>query len=79
MPVNREAVNEALKAIVANREQKALNYAVNYARYGLAIVSTEDEDELRIQLLYVLSNITHWRGPIAQQVRLTLKQAIGDR
>jgi hypothetical protein len=67
-------VKEALQAIVDNKDSKALNYAVNYASYGLSIT---DERELRVQVLYVLNNITAWRGETAKEVRKTLKQFCG--
>ena len=60
---------EALALIVKHRNEKALNWAVNYARAGLAM-SGED---LRVQCLYVLNNITHWRGEVAKSVRQILK------
>ena len=30
-------------------------------------------EELRVQLLYVLTNMSHWRGEAAKEVRKTLK------
>ena len=66
-------VHEALQTIVENRELKSLNYAVDYARAGLRM--REGTIQLETQLLYVLSNITHWRGPLAKEVRETLKEA----
>jgi len=52
-------VTEALQLIVDNAENPALNYAINYARYGLGIT---DPEELRVQCLYVLNNIGGWRA-----------------
>ena len=52
-------VTEALQLIVDNAENPALNYAVNYAQYGLSIT---DPEELRVQCLYVLNNISGWRA-----------------
>ena len=65
-----EQVKAALQTIVDNADAPALNYAVNYAKYGLTI---EDSEEMRGQVLRVLGNITHWRGETAKQVRATLK------
>ena len=63
-------VHEALREIVENQKEPSLNYAVNYALYGLGL---PDGEELRVQCLYVLNNISRWRGPLATEVRATLK------
>ena len=63
-------VQEAMTEIVKNRNEKSLNYAVEYARYGMGLPEGE---ELRVQCLYVLNNISRWRGPVAKEVRETLK------
>ncbi|MEM2125022.1 MAG: hypothetical protein QXQ53_01330 [Candidatus Methanosuratincola sp.] len=67
-------VHEALQAIVNNRHEKAVNWAVNYALYGLTLPEGE---ELRVQCLYVLNNISRWRGELAKEVRATLKKYAG--
>ena len=61
--------DDCCRAIIRNREQKALNYAVNYARAGIGMTGRE----ARTQALYILGNITHWRGDEAKQVRASLK------
>ena len=53
-------VTEALQLIVDNQDQPALNYAVNYAKY--AINMDPHSHEFKVQLLYILSNMTHWRA-----------------
>lgn len=50
-------------------ESKALNIAINYARWAVLC----PQEELPTQILSVLSNITHWRGEVATQVRNTLE------
>lgn len=67
-PTEKE-VRAALKCIVDNRDAKALNYAVNYANAGMYMSG----HELHVQVLYVLNNMTHWRGEDAKRVRQTLK------
>jgi hypothetical protein len=64
---------KALQTIVDNANLKSLNYAVNYAVVGLSM--DESDPGYKTQLLYVLSNMTHWRGPLAKQVRQALKGA----
>ena len=62
----------ACQNIVDNENEKSLNYAVNYASYGL-ILGTYDEAEIKIQALYILNNMTKWRGDVAKETRLILK------
>lgn len=72
--VSEGEVHNVLRSIVNNAHEKSLNYAVNYARYGLEI---GDPHELRVQCLYVLNNMTRWRGEEAKRVRATLKEYCG--
>ena len=60
---------EACHAIVANRHEKALNYAVHYAYAGMHMTGTD----ARVQALYILNNMSRWRGPTAKLVRESLK------
>jgi len=56
--------------IIDNQEAKALNYAVNYAKAGLYMT---DKREAKVQSLYLLNNMTHWRGDLAKVTREQLK------
>ena len=67
-------VKDALMKIVEHSNEPALNWAVNYARMGLGMTG----EELRIQCLYAQGNITQWRGPLAKEVRETLKAFIKE-
>lgn len=60
----------ACQAIVESANVPALNYAVNYAKAGLKMV---DSYEIKVQALYILNNMTHWRGSEAKEVREILK------
>ncbi len=66
-------VHKALQTIVDHRSEKAVNWAVNYARAGLSMSGRE----LHTQVLYILGNIQHWRGLAAKEVRNTLKAYVG--
>ena len=68
--VTEKEVKEGLQRIIDNREAKALNYAVNYAREGLLLTG----EALHVQVLYVLGNMKGWRGTTAKEVRTTLKE-----
>ena len=65
---------EACQKIVENSSEPALFYAVNYAAYGARLPNGH---ELKVQCLYVLNNITRWRGDVAKEVRATLKKYAG--
>ena len=62
-------VRRALATIVFHHNEKSLNYAVNYARAGQRMSG----HELKVQCLYVLNNMSRWRGDVAKEVRQTLK------
>lgn len=62
--------DDAMRAIISNSHEKALNYAVNYAREGLRL---RDPHSRGIQALYILNNISRWRGDTARNVREALK------
>jgi hypothetical protein len=64
--------DEACKEIVKNREVKALNYAVNYAKAGIGMVG----EERRVQAIYILSNMSGWRGDVAKEVRAALNEVL---
>ena len=68
--ITEEAVKKMLLKIVENRELPVLNWAVNYASEGLGLSG----HSLRIQCLYVLNNMTGWRGVTAKEVRAVLKE-----
>jgi hypothetical protein len=61
--------DECCAAIVANRHEKALNYAINYARAGMGMSGAD----ARVQALYILNNMSRWRGPQAKLVRESLR------
>lgn len=49
-----------------------LSYATSYAQAGLTMA--EGSREARVQALYILNNITHWRHPDAAVIRARLRQ-----
>ena len=62
-------MHQCCTAILQSAHDKALNYAIGYARHGLSC----EGPEAKVQALYILGNITRWRGPMAKQVRESLK------
>ena len=67
--VQEKEVHQAFNTILDDEDSKALNYAINYTRAGLYMTG----EELKVQCLYILHNITHWRHPEAKAVRQALK------
>lgn len=69
--MNEATVKQAIKAILEDEKSysKSLNYAVNYCKQALNMSG----EELRVQCLYILGNITHWRHYKAKEVREILK------
>jgi hypothetical protein len=63
---------EAIDVILSDKEHytTSLNYAVHYCRAAKWMSG----HELDVQILYILSNITHWRHPLAKEVRQILKR-----
>ena len=60
----------ACQNIVNNAHEKTLNYAVNYAKYGLELDELADA---KVQALYILNNMIYWRGVLAKETRAILK------
>lgn len=69
--VTEDQVHNAISVILNDRANysKTLNWAVDYCRAGM----TMGGHDLKVQCLYILSNISRWRHPEAKSVRDTLK------
>lgn len=66
-----DQVKAAIRLILSDTKSysTSLNYAVGYCRYALGMTG----EDLRVQCLYILSNLARWRHPAAKEVRATLK------
>jgi hypothetical protein len=71
----RSLFRNACQEIIKNRDKKALNYAVNYAVAGMYMV---EEHTIKVQCLYILNNITYWRGGKSKSVRADLKKLVKE-
>lgn len=62
---------EAIQVILSDKKAypTSLNYAVAYCRMAQVM----EGEELRVQILYILNNISNWRHPQAKEVRETLR------
>jgi hypothetical protein len=67
-------VKEAIGVILSDKAHytTSLNWAVNYCRAAMDM----EGRELKMQIAYILSNITKWRHEKAKAVREVLKAAI---
>ena len=67
--------DECCAAIIAAgrdpKQVKQVNYAVGYAETGRLM---SYPDAIKVQALYILNNITSWRGDTAKAVRAALKE-----
>lgn len=54
-----------------NPNNSNLQYAAGYASAGRRM---HDREEIRVQALYILSNLQYWRGDEARTVKALLKQ-----
>lgn len=52
------------------KQVQQVNYAFGYACSGLLM---SYPDAVQVQAIYILNNITRWRGDIAKEVRASLK------
>lgn len=58
--------DEACRAVVAEAKD---GYARAYANAGIGMRG----EEARVQCLYILNNLSRWRGPLARDVKAVLK------
>jgi protein involved in ribonucleotide reduction len=65
---------EAIGVILGDKKSynTSLNYAINYCKAALAM--KEKSREFKVQLLYILNNLSSWRHPQAKEVRDALKK-----
>jgi hypothetical protein len=72
-----EEVQAAIDIILLDEKayNKSLNYAISYCREAKFMYG----DELRVQCAYILNNITHWRHPLAKEVRTILKKYVATK
>jgi hypothetical protein len=71
MAIKEQEVRDAIRFILSDTSNyaKSLNCAVGYCQ----IAMKQEGESLRVQCLYILNTITHWRNPKASAVRNVLK------
>lgn len=57
-------ITEAIQMIVDDCNCPSVNYAVNYAKVALHMLSygMEDTKQFKVQCLYIQGNISNWRA-----------------
>jgi hypothetical protein len=71
MENNISDFHDACRTVLLNRSLPALNYAVGYASAGLML---SDRASIIVQCLYILNNLSSWRGADARETRETFKR-----
>ncbi|AXP07810.1 hypothetical protein SmphiM6_119 [Sinorhizobium phage phiM6] len=66
-----ECCRKVLKAASKAKPSAMIQYAAAYARAGLGM---HGKEEIRVQCLYLLSNLGTWRGDEAKEVKARLKE-----
>lgn len=66
-----DACNRVIHAANFAEDGAMIKYAASYARAGLVM---HDREEVRVQALYILSNLGGWRGADARATKDVLKQ-----
>lgn len=68
------SINEAIKAVLEEcPDRGTCAYAKTYARATMDAVTRFGKEGLRVQVLYILSNLRCWRGERAREVKKVLK------
>lgn len=77
-----EALATAAATINAEFLPKPAGYAaVPYVRALMALpigATAYFEDDLETVLIYLLGNLTYWRGPVAKETKETIKAALAE-
>lgn len=66
-------VDEAVRAVLNESNQP---YAQTYANAMPEAVSLYGEEGKKAQVRYILSNLSHWRGERAREVKGVLKEYV---
>ena len=69
--VTEAEVHKAIELILSDMKARntSLNWAIGYCQEAKSMYG----EALRVQCLYILNNITHWRHPEAREVRKILR------
>lgn len=65
-----EACQRVIRAAKDAKPDALIQYAASYAKRGMAM---RDMREIKVQALYILNNLSAWRGEEARIVKETLK------
>jgi hypothetical protein len=65
-----EACQRVIRAASQAKPDALIQYAASYAKRGMQM---RDMHEIKVQALYILNNLSAWRGDEARIVKATLK------
>lgn len=71
-------LGDSHNAVIISSESNSISSKSNSMFIGIAPEKTGKMmvgEEMRVQILYVLSNFSHWRGERAREVKKVLKEA----
>ena len=76
MEYTEKQVKDAIRVILSDKKSytTSLNWAVGYCKSALNM----EGHWLKVQVLYILNSISHWRHPRAKEVRTLLKSYSKD-
>lgn len=66
-----EACQRVIRAAKQAKPDSLIQFAASYAKAG---VSMTDREAIRVQSLYILNNLSGWKGEEARKVKATLNQ-----
>jgi hypothetical protein len=66
-----QCCEKVVAAVVASKPGSLMRYAAAYAQAGREM---DDPEYIRVQCLYILNNLGHWRGEEAREVKATFKR-----
>lgn len=79
MNKNEQKVHELLEVVMKQeytrgKTSRLIQYAQTYARK--AITDKMTGEELRVQILYILGNLSRWRGKEARETKARLNKLV---
>lgn len=75
--MNTEEILNFINAVEEVKESKN-QYAMSYAMALLENINKWDDETIKTQIMYILSNLRHWRGKRAIQVKERLTKILSE-
>lgn len=75
--MNTEDILDFIDAVEEVKESKN-QYAMSYAMALLENINVWDDETIKLQIMYILSNLRHWKGERATQVKERLTKILSE-